>query len=206
MGHVYGTFVTNNGYRTIQNVVQKFSSDLDRDYSEWNALCLNAQLENGHFLFPVGGIEICDSEEFPSDPKRIDIAGVDSEVITDYFKTNPPKSFVYEPWIVLDVDRKLAIERELGIEIGNRHRENNTSLKHVLANCDYSALCYSLQCDDVLFAVHSGENLAGNYALVHLTWSNHKENNAEFPFTTFFISFEEFREKRMLQDKIDFES
>lgn len=197
MGHVYGIFVANNGYRSIQKVIQKFNSSIKRVYSEWASLELSVQLSNGCFLFPIGGIEIDDLEELPTEPKRIDIAGLDNEVLIDYFKANPPKSFVFEPWIPLDIDRKLAIEKELRMEI---------SLDHELADCDYSALCASLQCDDVLFAIHSKGHISGRYALVHMTWYNQKEENPKFPFTTLFNSFEEFREKRMFTDKIDFES
>lgn len=206
MGHLYGTFVPGPDYRAVQNIVRKFSSHIDRDYSEWKALGLNVQLENGFFMLPVGGIDICDSEEFPSEAKRIDIAGVNSEVITDYFKTNPPKTFVHEPWGALDITTKLAIERQLEIEVGDRLTFNNTSRKHQLLSYEYSALCASLLCDDVLFAVHGREDAPGSYALVHLTWSNQKEHNPEYPATTFFETFDEFSVKRMLQDNIDFGS
>ncbi len=197
MGHVYGTFVANAYYQNIQNIVWKFNSAIQRNFSEWTSLALTVQLENGCFLFPVGGIEIEDLEELPKVPKRIDIAGLNSEVITDYFETYPSKAFVLEPWIALNIERKFALEGELQTEI---------SINHILANCDCSALCASLQCDDVLFAIHNEGDVRASYALVHLTWSNHKEQNPKFPSTTLFNSFEEFKEKRMSQDKIDFES
>jgi len=197
MGHVYGTFVANNGYRTIQKIIQNFNSAGQRDYSEWESLQLSVQISNGCFLFPLGGVEIDDLAELPNKPKRIDLAGLNSEVIMDYFKTDPSKDFTLEPWIAPDIERKFALERELQTEI---------SVNHVLANCDYSALCASLQCDDALFAIHSKGDLSASYALVHLTWSSQKEQNQKFPGTTLFNSFEEFREKRMLPDKLDFES
>lgn len=196
MGHIYGIFEATDHYQSIQNVVRKFNSANERDYSEWISLELCVQLSNGYFLFPFGGIEIDDLEEFPSEPRRIDIAGVDTEVIIDYFKGNPPESFTLEPWITLDIDRKLAFEQELGKEI---------SVSHLLANCDCSALCTSLQSDDVLFAIQSEGYVSEKYALVHLTWSNQKEGNPKFPITKLFSSFEEFKEKRMFPDKIDFE-
>ena len=196
MGHVYGTFIASNNYRTIQKIIQNFNSAVEPDYPEWASLELSVQLSNGCFLFPFGGIQIDDLEELPTEPKRIDIAGLDSEVIIDYFKANPPRSFVIEPWITLDIDRKLAIEKELRTEI---------SLNHELANCDCSAMCASFQCDDALFAINSKGHLGARYALVHLTWFNQKEENPKFPITTLFTSFEEFREKRMLPDKIGFE-
>jgi hypothetical protein len=82
MGHVYGIFIANVQYQTIQKIVWKFNSAIKRDYSEWKSLVLTVQLSNGCFLFPLGGIEIGDLEELPTEPKRIDIAGLDSEVIT----------------------------------------------------------------------------------------------------------------------------
>lgn len=197
MGCLYGKFVANKHYQNIQKVVKKFNSAVKRDYSEWASLELNVQLNNGCFLFPFGGIEIDDLEEFITEPKRIDLAGVDSEVIIDYFKTNPPKPFVFGPWITLDIVRKRSIEKELLIEISSNHE---------LTGCDCSAISASLQCDDVLFYIHSKKHTSERYALVHLTWSNKKEENPKFPITTLFNSFEEFREKRMFPDKVDFES
>ena len=196
MGHVYGTFAPNNVYRTIQKVVQKFNAAVKRDYSEWASLELSAQLSNGCFLAPLGGIEIDDLAELPHEPKHIDLPGLHSEVISDYFKNDPPKSFVLEPWTTLDIDRKKALEQELLTEI---------SPAHVLADCDCVALCACLQCDDVLFSILSNGEVSACYALVHLTWSQ-KEQNPKFPRTTLFDSFEEFRQKRMFPDNIEFKS
>ena len=76
MGHVYGVFIPNAHYQTIQNVVRKFNTSINKDYSEWKSLGLKVQLNNGSFLFPKGGIMIDDLEELPMEPLHVDLAGL----------------------------------------------------------------------------------------------------------------------------------
>lgn len=84
MGHIYGTFLPNAAYNEhIRHTVWRFNNDRAR--ASWETLRLTAQLENGGFLEPAGGIDIWDVEELPDEPIQIDVVGVDAEVIERYF-------------------------------------------------------------------------------------------------------------------------
>jgi hypothetical protein len=54
-------------------------------------------------------------------------------------------------------------------------------------------------CDDVLFEVPGL-----GYAVVHLTWSGHRENSREWPRTEVFSSIEEWRDRVMQRDHEEF--
>lgn len=91
MGCVYGNFEPNEYYIfTVQKKVQELNSNLKADDLAWQQLKLSIQLENGYFLHPVGGCMINDLQELPDEPIRIDIMGLDHQIITDYFTSQPP--------------------------------------------------------------------------------------------------------------------
>ncbi len=82
MGGLYGSFNPNQTYfNQIQKHAQEFLNTNGKNIKEWMSLRFNVQLENGMFLFPVGGITIEDSEELPEIAKRIDFAGIDTRII-----------------------------------------------------------------------------------------------------------------------------
>ena len=86
MGCVYGDFIpTETYYNTIQKSVWAIWATNKPDYKKWHSLRLNAQLENGYFLFPAGGYTIDDIQTLPNEPKRIDIAGLDRHILEDFF-------------------------------------------------------------------------------------------------------------------------
>jgi hypothetical protein len=80
-------------------------------------LNINVQLENGYFLYSIGGYTFDDAEELPDETKRIDIAGLFRHVIEDFFQAVPPRPFVEEPWETITIEQKLLFETELQKEI-----------------------------------------------------------------------------------------
>ncbi|MBS1624269.1 MAG: hypothetical protein JST83_09635 [Bacteroidetes bacterium] len=86
MGHVYGAFhPTEQYYSDVQGQVQfnchnmSFFSNPD-----WESLDLTVQLKTGEKLLPEGGITIEDELDYDG-PLRIDIAGIHSDIIEQYF-------------------------------------------------------------------------------------------------------------------------
>jgi hypothetical protein len=170
-------------------------------------LRLNVQLENGVFLFPQGGYTIDDIKELPDEPKRIEIAGVNSKIIQDFFLTNPPKPFTEKPWNELQIEQKFAFEDELKKELGIGDKSlfnflSNTT-KHQLFDSDFSAFCHDQRNDDVLFEISKPE-YEKQFALVHLTWTTKKEKEG-YPNTTFYSDFDDFKYSRMFADKAEWE-
>lgn len=183
MGGLYGDFLPDDFYfNHIQKYVWDFWETQTPDYQKWASLKFSVQLENGYFLFPAGGITISDHVKFPEEPQRIDIDGVDSHVLEDFFKTQPPRTFVEAPWEPVSVDTKIGLENQLSLE---------TQHLHVLNGAEVSTLCRNTSNDDVLYITRTA-NDTQNFALVHLTWST-RQTTTEFPHVTFFKSFEEFR-------------
>jgi hypothetical protein len=87
MGCVFGTFIPNDTYFSdIQKNVWGFWTADKPDFIKWHSLHLNVQLDNGYFLSPAGGYTIDDHPGFPEEPKRIDIAGLDYQVLVDFFQ------------------------------------------------------------------------------------------------------------------------
>lgn len=85
MGGLYGEFHPNEYYKlVIQRIVHQINT-LKLQGDKWTGLQLHAQLENGYRLEPVGGITLDDIAELPDEPIRIDIAGVDTQIIQTYF-------------------------------------------------------------------------------------------------------------------------
>ncbi|HEY8956547.1 hypothetical protein [Chitinophaga sp.] len=86
MGGLYGQFYPNEYYKlAVQGIVRQINNALNLQSNKWSALQLHAQLENGHRLEPIGGITLDDMAELPGEIIRIDIAGVDPQIISTYF-------------------------------------------------------------------------------------------------------------------------
>lgn len=208
MGVLSGEFIPNEDYSRIRESVWKFNSKNDKDFDLWNSLRLNVQLGNGYFIYPIGGISIGDVRELKKEKIDIEIAGVFSHVIDDYFKTDPSSFFVEEPWEGITIDQKIAFENELMKEIGKEKglikRLIGSKKKHIMAEYNFSALCTSCRNDEVLFSIHSDKHNDYDFALVHLTWKQ-KQEDYKFPRTQFYKSFDDFKSNKMTPDKVDWE-
>lgn len=98
MGGIFGTFYPNEVYfEKIQKCVWSFWSSNNNSYNEWYSLNFKVQLENKIFSIPVGGITIDDIEELKDESIRIDLAGVDTKIIEDYFMEKPSRPFLEKP-------------------------------------------------------------------------------------------------------------
>nr|WP_319397638.1 hypothetical protein [uncultured Carboxylicivirga sp.] len=208
MGVLSGEFIPNNDYLAIREIIWKFNSTNDKDFDLWKSLRLNVQLENGYFLHSIGGISIWDVQELKDEKIDIEIAGIFRHIIDDFFKTEPPRLFVEEPWEDLTIDQKIAFENELkkeiGLDKGLINRLIGSKKKHVMTEYDFSALCTSGMNDNVLFSIHSSKNFDFDFALVHLTWKQ-KEEAGNFPKTDFYKDFDDFKYNKMIPDKIEWE-
>lgn len=205
MGHVYGKFIPDDTYYgDVQHQVWK---SLDGD-SFWSDLRLNVQLENGCFIYSAGGISIDDVKETPMEPKQIDIVGIDSSFLNDFFK-EMPALFVEQPWNELEINQKIAFENELALELGVEEKQSFFNFlkakvePHVLFGATFSAVCHDQRNDDVLFRVDK-PGLESQFALVHLTWKSKKEYTG-YPSTRFYKDFDDFKYQRMRPDRIDWE-
>ncbi|GAB3638375.1 hypothetical protein GCM10027422_39650 [Hymenobacter arcticus] len=211
MGGVYGEFApTTKYYNEVQQTVWEFNASPSPDYAKWHALALNAQLENGYFLFPMGGYTIDDAAELPDEPKRIYLAGIAAEILQDFLTTDPPRTFVVEPWEELTIQQKLALETELSRELGN----DSGRLAKAAANSPavaeprFSALCKLGAMgapSNILFSIRGGPGFSGHFALVRLTWSGTQEQSQSSPKVVFFNSFAELKLERMYPDRSEWE-
>ncbi|MFT6442665.1 MAG: hypothetical protein ACJASQ_000439 [Crocinitomicaceae bacterium] len=214
MGCVYGTFEPTGAYfEKIQKHVWDFWEAKKPNYELWYSFRFNVQLENGLFLFPRGGYTFDDTKKVDNEPIRMDLAGLDYQIIEDYFITQPIRTFVEEPWCPISVTQKIAFENELKLELGKLDLGKPSksflelfkkkSLKHMLSGAEYSAFCHDQRNDDVLFEINkAGDN--EKFAVTYLTWSGRKESEG-YPITNFFKDFDEFKYLRMNEDKIDWE-
>lgn len=202
MGGVFGNFEPTDLYfNNVQKHVWEFWGTNKPNYQKWESLRFNAQLENGLFLFPQGGYTYSDMKGIDDDPIQIDLAGLDFEIIEEYFLNNRVTSLVEDPWSSISISQKIAFEDELEKELGNKEISlfdifKPKSKRHLLANSEFSAFGSSQINDDVLFEVRSPD-ISWKYAVVHLTWTKKKEN-VPYPITTIYEDFEEFRQKRMI--------
>jgi hypothetical protein len=208
MGGVFGDFIpTEEYFKSVQKSVWDFWQTSKPDYEKWYSLRLNIQLENGIFLFPQGGYTIDDIRELPEKSKRIDIAGIDNNIIKDFLLTNPPRPFVEEPWNALEIEQKIAFEDELKKKLGRLDRSFfnflNKPTRHVLFDTEFSAFCYDQRNGDVLFEFKK-PNFDKQFALVHLTWTSKKEKEG-YPNTTFYSDFDDFKYSKMYNDKAEWE-
>jgi hypothetical protein len=202
MGCVFGEFLPNqNYYDKIQKVVWKFWETNKPDYKEWYSLRLNVQLENGYFLYPIGGYTIDDMEDLKDESKRIEITGLYRHVIDDFFKSDKPKELVGKPWHYVSIRQKIAFENELKKELGFKREKSFFDIfkgkpdNHILLDFNCSALCKDQRNDDVLFVTHN-QTSNNAFAVVHLTWSGKKEYK-NFPSTHFYKDFEDFKRQQM---------
>lgn len=212
MGHVYGQIIpTPSYYSDIQERVHSFWEKPESQ--DWKKLKLNVMLENGLFLFGVGGITINDIKELPNEPISIDIAGISSEIIHDFIATEEARPFIEEPWESISIERKLELEKELCKELGmdKEHKSFLSFLipkkdfKHILLNCEFSALCKDGRSDDILFAIHNVQtDSPKEYAVVSLTYKGKQELNG-WPITKLYTNFDDFKYNRMYRDKADWE-
>lgn len=210
MGCVYGDFLPNQNYfDNVQKGVWEFWETNGQNFKQWYALRLNVQLDNGYFLYPIGGYTIDDSQDFKDEPKRIDIAGLSRHVIDDFFKSEPPKILVDTPWYYVSIEEKIALENELSKELGN-HSSNSildffksSNRKHILFDKECSALCKDQRNDDVLFVTNK-QGFEKDFAVVHLTWKGKKEKTI-YPRTHFYNDFEDFKKSRMDVDISEWE-
>ncbi len=208
MGVLSGEFIPNDNYLMIRNQVHKFNGLKKKDFDLWYNLRFNAQLENEYFMHPTGGISIWDIKGLPDEKIDIDIAGLFRHVIDDFIKSEPPISFVEEPWESITIDQKIAFENELkkeiGQDIGLLSRLLNSKNKHVMSGFDFSAICTSGMNDDVLFSIYNNKGSDNDLALVHLTWKQ-KQEKGNYPKTEFYKDFDDFKYNKMIPDKIEWD-
>ena len=209
MGEVFGNFIPTQYYfDNFQKYVWEFWKTKKPDLKKWESLKLNAQLENGFFLYPNGGFTFDDIKGLNNKTLRIDIAGVNNEIIKNYIETDTIKPFTEEPWSELEIGQKISFENELRKELGIKDKSLFLNLfkkssKHDLINFEFSALCHDQRNDNVLFEINSNKS-DKQFALVHLTWSG-KEESQNYPRTEFYSSFSEFKNLRMIPDKIEWQ-
>jgi hypothetical protein len=98
------------------------------------------------------------------------------------------------PWHPVEVERCVALERELELEVNSAH---------VLHGRKARALAMRQDCDDVLFELDGGK---AGYATVHLTWIMKKESTPEYPSTEVHASLEDWVAQRMIPDCNDWNS
>jgi hypothetical protein len=211
MGHIFGKFSpTEYYYMHVQKSAWEFQSSKKPDYNKWHSLNFNAQLENDCFVFASGGFTFDDSKEFPEDTIQINIAGIDSYIIEDFFKPEEPRPFVIKPWESITIRQKITFEEELRKELGikntgksffNFFRDNYND--HILSDFETAALCKFGGNDYVLFRIEK-QGLTHKFAVVHLTWRGAKEDK-DYPRVQFYESFDDFKYSRMYPDKADWE-
>lgn len=73
------------------------------------------------------------------------------------------------------------------------------AIGHSLAGKKLKTLARRQDCDDVLFLINDGPEVA----VVHLTWSNRRETRG-FPVAHLFSDLAEFMDTRMETDRIEF--
>ena len=201
MGCVFGEFIPNEYYfNNIQKKVWEFWANTRPDYIKWYSLRFNVKLDNDFFLFPCGGFTIDDIPELPNEPKRIDIGGINLDIFK--LKTNS----LLEPWSELTIEQKISFEDELNREITpvkSFFDFVSTRQNHKLVGAQISAFAKYGPNDDVLFEViKDGED--SRLAVVHLTWiSRKKEHLNHFPNTHFYLEYNDFEEKRMKPDTLE---
>jgi hypothetical protein len=88
------------------------------------------------------------------------------------------------PWYpVTDTEICAALERQLRVELSDRHALHGTSARLVARRADT---------DDALFALPDGR-----VAEVHLTWRSSTEDDPRWPATSVFASLDEWAEASM---------
>ena len=86
MGGLYGVFTPNEYYiKKIQEQVQYFNEQSNKDFHIWDSLNFKIELMNGCILEPMGGIVIADFNEMFGEQIQIELAGVACDIIDRYF-------------------------------------------------------------------------------------------------------------------------
>ena len=210
MGCVFGTFEPTELYfERVQKEVWGFWKTNKPNYERWHSLRFNAQLENGVFLFPQGDYTFDDIEDLTNEPIRIDIAGIDYQVLEDNFLNKFKKPFVVNPWSEIVITQKLAFENELMKELGNSKKSflnifRKSYEKKILFHLEFSAFCQDQRNDDVLFEINVSQR-EDKFVIVHLTWIGKKEKKG-YPRMTYFKDYNEFVTLKMNPDKLEWES
>jgi hypothetical protein len=93
-----------------------------------------------------------------------------------------------EPWLAVKSEERNGLEAELAREMRS---------DHVLSGCQCRAVARRCDCDDILFETTSKK---GSFAVVHLTWSGKPDQFPTWPSTSFFASWEDFKEQAMIPD------
>ncbi|WP_237276425.1 hypothetical protein [Tenacibaculum ovolyticum] len=214
MGCVFGEMIPTENYSgNIKKVISERHTNDDFDFNNYISLKLNAQLENGYWLYAVGGITIDDLtnlDEFKNEPIRIDIAGLDNVVIEKYFKSKNEELFIQEPWSDITIEQKIAFENEVRKEIGAKKDKksifsffNNNSNYHPLVEYELFALCTDQRNDDVLFRCDNKKN-DKQFVVIHLTWKQETELD-KYPKFKLYDNFESFKKLRLESDIDDWE-
>lgn len=94
-----------------------------------------------------------------------------------------------EPWYWTDSD----MVNQLNFEINDDHLLATKSVKTIARRQDN---------DDVLFEILNDEY---KYAVVHLTWAQHKEISREYPRTKLYKTWNEVFDNRIMIDHKDFQ-
>ncbi|WP_294185853.1 hypothetical protein [uncultured Sphingobacterium sp.] len=208
IGGLYGDFNPNQTYLAqIQQHAWEFLNTNGQNLNEWQALRLNIQLENGLFLLATGGLMIEDSEEFPEEPKKIHLAGVDTKIIEDFIIENPTRAFVEYPWEAISIEKKLAFEDMLYKEIDSsgsivdylRSHSTNTILK----GATVSALCINVNSSQVLFEIQS-KKIDQRFALIAFKQSD-RDGTPLLKGIKLFNDFDEFKDLKMYRDRNEWE-
>lgn len=192
MGAIGGRLEPSEAYKSLQEYFRQSNGSYDNTIA---ALKLSLQLVNGCYVYPIGGFSITDVPTFP-DYIDLTAPGVYRHIIEDYFLSPINNCFLEEPWRTINPAEKLNLENELALEIGKGH---------ILALYNYCAYARSSSNDDILFAVHRNGCDYG-FAVVHLTWKGSPEDNPQWPTTTFYHTFDEFKHQVMYPDKKEWES
>jgi hypothetical protein len=177
MGHIWGNFYPNEDYETIRPQVQAFLLSDNRNLNDWLALRFNVQLENGHFIFPVGGYDLSDFPDFPDERMEIHLAGVDFHIYFDYFENE--KTFLYDPWSRITIEEKNDIEE-------------STHVKICFNETSFSALARNEVNNSVLFSINGRDS--NSFAVIDFDIDN------KICSTNYFLDFADFIERRMVQD------
>lgn len=208
MGCVSGKFVPNKNYEEVRKTIWGFYNSIsDNKYEALSELRLNVQLENGVFLFSIGGFLIVDLEEFPNEEIEFESAGNYRHIIEDNFLSIPPKERIFEPWELISIAQKIDLEDKLlkviedysDYEILN-FREN---CKYKLSEFEYSA--FAQKFNEVLFAIHKKGEHNVEYVVIDLAFEGNIENDNSFRKIDLFEDFDHFLYYRLYPDKNEWE-
>ncbi|HYG15043.1 MAG TPA: hypothetical protein VEC12_04755 [Bacteroidia bacterium] len=202
MGVVGGTLSPSDNYYAFSKIFKKRSNS-----ERPEIVNLNLQLQNGCFLFPSNIVVF--EYESPSAVIEVSALGIHNLIIENFFKNND-SIFLIEPWGVLSIKQKIALENELLTEIkvnvftrlANWFKKKKS---HPLNKFTFSAIGASGRNDEVLFEIRNKDS-EYCYAVVHLTWSNKLEKSFLCAGTSYYKDFDEFKYFKMYPDRNEWES